>query len=96
MLATAAIVPSGRREGNCFGVSVRAGHSAEMRGFTMQINVGSCDDRYNTTYYLLLPFSIAYAVLSCVVLVRNASAVFGALISWTLKLIEFLPITSLF
>jgi hypothetical protein len=62
----------------------------------MQIDVGTCNDRYDTTYYLLLPFSIAYAVLSCIVLVRNASAVFGALISWTLKLIAFIPITSLF
>ncbi len=61
----------------------------------MQIDIGSHYDRYDTAYYLLLPVSVSYAVLSCVVLVRNASAVIGVLISWISNLIALFPIVSL-
>jgi hypothetical protein len=62
----------------------------------MQIDIGSHHDHYETVFYLLLPFSVLYAGLSWVVLVRNASAVIQTLISWTSNLIAYLPFVPLF
>ena len=57
----------------------------------MQIDIGSHHDRNETAYYLLLPISVSYGILSWVALVRNASAVVHMLISWTSNLIALLP-----
>jgi hypothetical protein len=62
----------------------------------MQIDIGSHHDHYETVFYLLLPFSVLYAGLSWIVLFRNASAVIQTLISWTSKLIAYIPFVPLF
>jgi len=55
----------------------------------------SVDDRYNTSYYMLLPFSVLYAVIGFIVLIRNTSGVILVVISWIAHLIELPPISSL-
>lgn len=52
-------------------------------------------DRYNTSYYVLLPFSVLYAVIGFIALIRNTSGVILAVISWIAHLIELPPISSL-
>jgi len=55
----------------------------------------SVDDRYNTPHYVLLPFSVLYAVIGFIVLIRNTSGLILAVISWIARLIELPPISSL-
>jgi hypothetical protein len=53
-------------------------------------------DRSETTYYLLLPFSVSFAILSCVVLVHDISLVIQTWMAWISNLIQLLPSVSLF
>jgi hypothetical protein len=62
----------------------------------MQIDTSRDYDRSEATFYLLLPFSVSYAILSCVVLVRDASAVIRTLIAWISNLIGLFPAVSLY